>query len=100
MPLGSSTSGKTPGLRPLRVKTPRSPMSPMPPSPLADGDLREALARHPLPDHLGVDKQARGTVLVIGGSARTPGAVVLAGRAALRIGAGRLQLATAAEVVS
>jgi hydroxyethylthiazole kinase-like uncharacterized protein yjeF len=75
-------------------------MSPMPPSPHADGELREALARHPLPDHLGVDKQARGTVLVIGGSSQTPGAVLLAGRAALRIGSGRLQLATAAEVVS
>ena len=44
------------------------------------------------------DKYSRGTVLVIGGSAMTPGAVLLAGRAALRIGAGRLQIATVPEI--
>ena len=37
-------------------------------------------------------KRSRGTVLVIGGSRATPGAVLLAGTAALRAGAGRLQL--------
>jgi len=51
----------------------------------------------PLPD---VDddggKAARGTVVVMGGAADTPGAVLLAGLAALRVGAGRLTLATAA----
>ena len=45
----------------------------------------------PLPD---VDddggKSARGTVVVIGGAADTPGAVLLAGLAALRVGAGKL----------
>jgi ADP-dependent NAD(P)H-hydrate dehydratase len=40
------------------------------------------------------DKDDRGTVLVVGGSRFTPGAVLLAGTAALRAGAGRLQLAT------
>lgn len=40
------------------------------------------------------DKHARGTVLVVGGAASTPGAVLLAGLAALRVGAGRLQIAT------
>jgi hydroxyethylthiazole kinase-like uncharacterized protein yjeF len=40
------------------------------------------------------DKQQRGTVLVAGGSARVPGAVLLAGTAALRAGAGVLQMAT------
>jgi ADP-dependent NAD(P)H-hydrate dehydratase len=40
-------------------------------------------------------KDARGTVLVVGGSRFTPGAVLLAGVAALRAGAGVLQLATA-----
>ncbi|MCZ7437208.1 NAD(P)H-hydrate dehydratase [Micromonospora sp. WMMC241] len=40
-------------------------------------------------------KEARGTVLVVGGSRFTPGAVLLAGVAALRAGAGVLQLATA-----
>lgn len=39
------------------------------------------------------DKKDRGTVLVVGGSRSTPGAVLLAGVAALRAGAGRLQLA-------
>lgn len=42
----------------------------------------------------GDDKTHRGTVLVVGGAAGTPGAVLLAGLAALRVGAGRLQIAT------
>jgi len=46
----------------------------------------------PLPDPQG-GKKARGTVLVVGGSRFTPGAVLLAGVAALRAGAGVLQLA-------
>jgi ADP-dependent NAD(P)H-hydrate dehydratase len=41
------------------------------------------------------DKKDRGTVLIVGGSRSTPGAVLLAGVAALRAGAGRLQLAVA-----
>src|SRR3954454_17541924 len=65
-------------------------------SPL-DADL---LQRWPMPDLADADKYSRGTVLVIGGSAATPGAVVLAGVAALRIGAGRLQIATAEAVAS
>ncbi|GIJ67439.1 ADP-dependent (S)-NAD(P)H-hydrate dehydratase [Virgisporangium ochraceum] len=43
----------------------------------------------------GGGKDARGTVLVVGGSRFTPGAVLLAGIAALRAGAGVLQLAVA-----
>src|SRR4051812_25208747 len=39
-------------------------------------------------------KHARGDVVVIGGAADTPGAVLLAGVAALRVGAGRLTVAT------
>jgi ADP-dependent NAD(P)H-hydrate dehydratase len=50
------------------------------------------LRRWPLPDTQG-GKEARGTVLVAGGARTTPGAVLLAGIAALRAGAGRLQLA-------
>jgi hydroxyethylthiazole kinase-like uncharacterized protein yjeF len=50
----------------------------------------------PLPDPRG-DKESRGTVLVVGGSRFNPGAVLLAGVAALRAGAGRLQLAVADE---
>jgi ADP-dependent NAD(P)H-hydrate dehydratase len=49
----------------------------------------------PLPDPTG-DKNSRGTVLVVGGSRYTPGAVLLAGVAALRAGAGRLQLGVTA----
>jgi hydroxyethylthiazole kinase-like uncharacterized protein yjeF len=47
----------------------------------------------PQPD-AGSDKDARGRVLAVGGSAQTPGAILLAGVAALRAGAGKLQLAT------
>ncbi|WP_214370395.1 NAD(P)H-hydrate dehydratase [Pseudonocardia sp. H11422] len=39
------------------------------------------------------DKISRGTVLVVGGSRGTPGALLLAGVGALRVGAGVLQLA-------
>jgi ADP-dependent NAD(P)H-hydrate dehydratase len=44
------------------------------------------------------EKDDRGTVLVIGGARRTPGAAVLTGLAALRAGAGRLVLAVADPV--
>lgn len=53
----------------------------------------------PLPAHRGeVDKDARGRVLAIGGCAEMPGALLLAGVAALRAGAGKLQLGTSASV--
>ncbi|MFB9237803.1 NAD(P)H-hydrate dehydratase [Plantactinospora siamensis] len=52
------------------------------------------LRQWPLPVPEG-GKGARGTVLVVGGSRFTPGAVLLAGLAALRAGAGVLQLAVA-----
>jgi ADP-dependent NAD(P)H-hydrate dehydratase len=51
----------------------------------------------PLPTPDGA-KDSRGTVLVIGGSRTTPGAALLAGTAALRAGAGKLQVATAESV--
>jgi hydroxyethylthiazole kinase-like uncharacterized protein yjeF len=41
-----------------------------------------------------VTKNERGTVLVVGGARSTPGAVLLAGIAALRVGGGRLTVAT------
>ncbi|UFN49469.1 NAD(P)H-hydrate dehydratase [Roseomonas sp. OT10] len=61
----------------------------------APSRLDEALLRGlPLPAHRdGDDKDARGSVLVVGGSLEVPGAVLLAGEAALRAGAGRLQVA-------
>jgi hydroxyethylthiazole kinase-like uncharacterized protein yjeF len=52
------------------------------------------LADRPLPRHDG-DKDDRGSVLIVAGSDRTPGAAVLAATAALRVGAGKLQVATA-----
>jgi ADP-dependent NAD(P)H-hydrate dehydratase len=47
----------------------------------------------PLPEP-GGDKEAKGRLLVVGGSTTTPGAVVLAAEAALRVGAGKVQVAT------
>lgn len=63
-------------------------------------DITEDLLRAwPLPGPLAHgDKESRGAVLVIGGSAEVPGALILAGAAALRAGAGKLMMATAAEV--
>jgi len=76
----------------------RSPHADTDPQPAAlDAD---ALRSWPMPDLATADKYSRGTVLVIGGSPSTPGAVVLAGVGALRMGAGRLQIATAEEVAS
>ena len=51
----------------------------------------ELLRAWGLPDP-GDSKKSRGRVIVVGGSRRTPGAAVLAGEAALRVGAGRLGL--------
>ena len=51
----------------------------------------------PLPEPTG-GKDARGSILVIGGSSQTLGAVLLAAEAALRAGAGKLQVATAESV--
>ena len=53
------------------------------------------LREWPLPTGAGEEKRGRGTVLVLGGSRNIPGGVLLAGVAALRAGAGRLQLAVA-----
>lgn len=56
---------------------------------------RSLLKRWPLPaPGDDADKEARGRVLVVGGSNEVPGAVVLAGVAALRVGAGKLRIAT------
>jgi len=57
----------------------------------------EVLRAWQLPDPVG-DKNSRGSILVIGGSAETLGAVLLAAEAAMRAGAGKLQVATAASV--
>jgi ADP-dependent NAD(P)H-hydrate dehydratase len=52
------------------------------------------LRRWPLPQPGdSADKQDRGVAMVIGGAAEVPGALLLSGVAALRVGAGKLQLA-------
>lgn len=57
------------------------------------------LQRWPLPlPAVSGDKETRGSVLVVAGSRETPGAALLAGMAALRAGAGKLVIATAASV--
>jgi hydroxyethylthiazole kinase-like uncharacterized protein yjeF len=53
----------------------------------------------PLPTPVG-GKESRGRTLIVGGSAETGGAVLLAAEAALRCGAGKLQIATSASLVA
>ncbi|WP_243076627.1 ADP/ATP-dependent (S)-NAD(P)H-hydrate dehydratase [Microbacterium sp. SS28] len=50
-----------------------------------------------LPDP-GESKKSRGEIVVVGGSRRSPGAVFLAGEAALRVGAGRLAVIVPASI--
>lgn len=71
----------------------------MPPPPSSDpvAVTPSYLREWPLPDAEG-GKEGRGRTLIVGGSAETPGAVLLAAEAALRCGAGKLQVATARSV--
>src|SRR5207247_1280453 len=64
-------------------------------TPLDARVVRAALK--PLPKDAG--KEARGRVLIVGGSLRYPGATLLASRAALRCGAGVVTVAAARTVV-
>jgi ADP-dependent NAD(P)H-hydrate dehydratase len=70
----------------------------LPADPVAAGEehsLTPSLLRGwPLPLDPHDTKRERGTVLVVAGTTRTSGAGVLSGLAALRAGAGRLQIAT------
>src|SRR4051812_17387711 len=62
---------------------------------------RALLKKTPLPDpDSGGDKEERGRVLIVGGEIGLPGAIILAGIAALRAGAGKLQLATCRSTAS
>ncbi|MCU1569780.1 MAG: carbohydrate kinase, YjeF related protein [Naasia sp.] len=63
------------------------------PEPITPASLRQ----WPLPE-AGSSKHQRGDVLIIGGARRTPGAAVLAGLGALRVGAGRITLGIAESV--
>jgi hydroxyethylthiazole kinase-like uncharacterized protein yjeF len=57
-----------------------------------------ALRRWPLPLPGDGGKEARGLVVIVGGTREVPGAVVLAATAALRAGAGKVTIATPASV--
>ena len=57
------------------------------------------LQQWPLP-RLDGDKNARGTALIVGGCTQTPGAVLLAAEAAIRLGAGKVQIATTASTAT
>ena len=59
----------------------------------------QLLRRWPLPAPTG-GKESRGQILIVGGSAEVPGAVLLAAEAAMRAGAGKLQVATVASVAA
>ncbi|MGN7800512.1 NAD(P)H-hydrate dehydratase [Leifsonia sp. 22587] len=67
--------------------------------PPAEEVTPEMLRSWPLPEPSG-SKRSRGEVLVVGGALRSPGAAMLAGRAALRVGAGRLTLAVGRSVAA
>lgn len=63
-----------------------------------DADM-SLLRRWKLPDLSNAEsKEDRGRILVIGGSREIPGAALLAAYASLRVGGGKLHIATAAEV--
>lgn len=60
-----------------------------------------ALADHPLPSlPSDGDKEDRGAVLIVGGEVNMAGAALLAGIAALRVGAGKLQIRSSPEAVA
>lgn len=70
-----------------------SPLTPGIPMSIRVEPVTEALLREwGLPDP-GDSKKSRGDVVVVGGSRSSPGAVLLAGESALRVGAGRVALA-------
>ena len=67
-----------------------------PSSPSAQAVTPSFLRGWPLPQHdEGDDKEGRGRIFVVGGSAQIPGAILLAALASLRAGAGQLKIATA-----
>ena len=66
----------------------------MKPRPLTASELK----RHPLPPIEGGDKNAHGSILIIAGSRDVPGAALLTATAAMRAGAGKLQLAAPDDI--
>ncbi|MEA2720477.1 MAG: ADP-dependent NAD(P)H-hydrate dehydratase, partial [Candidatus Eremiobacteraeota bacterium] len=64
-------------------------------------EIGEALLRAwPLPVPPGGDKNARGSIFVVAGAPQMPGAAILCATAALRAGAGKLQIGTCASVAA
>ena len=59
-----------------------------------------ALREHPLPPIVDGDKETKGRLLVIAGSRDMPGSPLLTATAALRAGAGKLRIATAASAAT
>jgi len=59
---------------------------------------RHALEKHPLPPVTDGDKETKGRILIVAGSRDVPGAALLAATAAMRAGAGKLQIATVGSV--
>ena len=61
---------------------------------------RDILAAYPLPRVVDGDKNSKGRILILAGSRDVPGAALLAARAAMRAGAGRLRIGTVASVAA
>jgi hydroxyethylthiazole kinase-like uncharacterized protein yjeF len=59
-----------------------------------------ALEAHPLPPVRDGDKESKGRLLIVAGSRNVPGAALLAARAAMRAGAGKLRIATVSSLVT
>ena len=59
---------------------------------------RSALRPFPLPAIEDGDKNEHGRLLIVAGSREVPGAAMLATRAAMRTGAGKVRVATVASV--
>ena len=66
----------------------------MTPAPLDAAALRD----HPLPPDIDGDKETKGRILIIAGSREVPGAALLTATAAMRAGAGKLQIATVESI--
>src|SRR3954449_10252686 len=69
---------------------------PLSPKPLD----RAALRDHPLPRVVDGDKETKGRILILAGSREVPGAALLTATAAMRAGAGKLRIASAASIVA
>jgi hydroxyethylthiazole kinase-like uncharacterized protein yjeF len=61
---------------------------------------RTALRAHPLPAVVDGGKETKGRILIIAGSREVPGAALLAATAAMRAGAGKLQIATVRSIAA